>query len=237
MRRSAPARPKARAKAGWRGTGRRAVLAALALAVLLAPALRPAAAQGVDLAGRTLAFRILRDGGEIGRQSVAFSAAGQALTVTTKIAIRYRFLFLTLYRFDLDSVETWRDGRLIALATGTEDNGEHYRVRARRDGDGVAVEGPEGVWRAPADVVPSSLWHRAMVGRSPLLSVRRGDPLAVRYRLIGRETIDVGGRPLRAEHVRVEGGLERDLWFADDGLLVRIRFEGDDGSEIVFALE
>jgi len=225
----------ARRHGGSKGRGR-AVLAALAVAVV-ALGIRPAAAQGVDLAGRTLDFRILRDGGEIGHQSVVFATAGPALAVTTKIAIRYRFLFLTLYRFDLDSIETWRDGRLVALATGTEDNGERYRVRARRDGDGVVVEGQKGEWRAPADVAPSSLWHRAMIGRSPLLSVRRGDPLAVRYRRIGRETVDVGGRAVLAEHVRVEGELERDLWFDDDGLLVRIRFEGDDGSEIVFALE
>ncbi len=231
MKKTALARRK-----GCSGGYVRAALTVLAVAVL-ALGLRPAAAQGVDLAGRTLDFRILRDGGEIGRQSVVFATAGPALTVTTKIAIRYRFLFFTLYRFDLDSIETWRDDRLVALATGTDDNGERYRVRARRDGDGVAVEGQKGDWRAPADVAPSSLWHRAMIGRSPLLSVRRGDPLVVRYRLIGSEMVEIGGRAVPAEHVRVEGELERDLWFDGDGLLVRIRFEGDDGSEIVFALE
>lgn len=187
--------------------------------------------------GLVLDYRILRNGSEIGRHRVEFSHTGEGLTVSTRIRIAYKFLFITLYRFELDAVETWQGGRLIALDSTTDDNGERYSVRAVADGTGVGISGARGEWTAAADIAPSSLWHRDMVEREVLLNVRYGDALAVGFAELGRETVPARGGEVTATHYRVSGDLERELWYDADGLLVRTRFEADDGSEIDYVLQ
>lgn len=197
------------------------------------------AAPGHALApdGLALEYRVLRDGAEIGRHRVRFTHRDDLFIVETEIRIAVTFLFVTLYRYQLDARETWRDGRLIALASTTNDDGDRYRVAAVSNGETIAVEAGANSWTAPATVVPSSLWRRDMARGTLLLGVEQGEPIAVAFDEVGRETVPARGGEVEATHVVVSGELERDLWYDGDGILVHLRLVGRDGSNIVYLLE
>ncbi len=55
---------------------------------------------------------------------------------------------------------------------------------------------------------------------------------AVRPRLVGRERVPVGGRPVEAKHYALRGQIRRDLWYDADCNLVRVAWRARDGSEI-----
>ncbi len=198
----------------------------------------PAAAAEMAVAeGLVLDYRVLRDGAPIGRHRVRFDRAGEALVVATRIRITYELLFVTLYRFELDAREMWRDGRLVGLEAEVNDDGARRTVRAAPSAGGLAVTAAGRAWTAPATVAPSSLWHRDMVPTPVLVDLRTGARLAVNFTEVGEATVTARGRPVEAVHYRVAGDLERELWYDGRGMLVRTRFEGADGSEIVYVLE
>ena len=69
-------------------------------------------------------------------------------------------LGITLFRFTHRAEEVWRDGRLQALVTTTDDDGTPWHVelrhlagalRGRVNGEDVEL---------PGDAIPASLWHR-----------------------------------------------------------------------------
>lgn len=187
--------------------------------------------------GLALEYRVLRDGVEIGRHRVRFSHRDDVLIVETEIRIAVTFLFVTLYRYQLDARETWRDGRLIALVSTTDDDGDLYAVNAVANGETISVEAGAYSWTAPATVVPTSLWRRDMARGTLLLGVKQGEPIAVVFDEVGRETVPARGGEVEATHVVVSGELERELWYDGDGMLVRLRLVGRDGSNIVYVLQ
>ena len=62
------------------------------------------------------------------------------------------------------------------------------------------------------------------------LGVKQGEPSAVVFDEVGRETVPARGGEVEATHVVVSGELERDLWYDGDGILVHLRLVGRDGS-------
>lgn len=213
--------------------GLRACVAAAALALASLPG--SALARAPD--GLVLEYRVLRGGGEVGRHRVRFDHQGGALTVETEVRITVTFAFITLFRYALDARETWRDGRLVALESSTDDDGDRYTVRAVAEGDAIVVEAGTESWTAPATVSPSSLWHRDMARGSLLIGIEQGDRIEVAFSELGRETVTAWGVEVSATHVVASGGLERELWYDDDGILVHLRLVARDGSDIVYVLD
>ena len=186
--------------------------------------------------GHVLEYQVMRRGKEIGRHRVWFRHLEDHLRVETQVRIAVKFAFITLFRFELDGYEKWRDGRLMAMESTTNDNGKRHVVRAVANGTAIDVEADGKTWSAPATIMPSSLWHRDMVKGSPLLSVKLGKPVEVEFEEVGRETVTARGGEVSATRYVVTGDFERELWYDDDGILVHLRLHRDDGVDIVYIL-
>ena len=167
-------------------------MAALVLMLFTAPA-HTQVPDGLVLNGLALEYRVLRDGAEIGRHRVRFSHRDGQLIVETEVRIAVTFLFVTLYRYELDARESWRDGRLVALASVIDDDGDRYAVNAVSDGETISVEAGANSWTAPATVAPSSLWHRGMARGALLLGIEQGERIAVAFDEVGREAVTARG--------------------------------------------
>jgi hypothetical protein len=195
----------------------------------------PALARAPD--GLTLEYQIIRNGSEIGRHKVRFAHDGDNLVVETEVRIEVNFAFITLFRYALDGVETWRHGRLVELRTTADDDGDQYAVHAVADGDSIVVNAGGDTWTAPATAMPSSLWHPDLARGSLLIGVEQGERMVIAAEDVGRENIPARGGEVSATHLVVSGELERDLWYDDDGILVHLRLVARDGSEIDYVLE
>ena len=187
--------------------------------------------------GLALEYRVLRDGAEIGRHKVRFRHDGDAvMTVETEIRITVSLFFITLYSYRLDATETWRAGRLVALESTTDDDGDLFTVSAHAEGDNLVVEAGANSWTAPASIIPTSLWRREMAHGDLLIGVEQGEAIAVSFHDQGRETVIARGGDVSASKIVARGELERALWYDDDGILVHLRLIARDGSTIIYEL-
>ena len=199
--------------------------AALAATVLTAPlgaAVPPS---------RDIAFAIVRDSDPIGQHSVRFERNGEDLIVTIDIDIAVDFGPITLFRYEHENREVWRDGRLVALDTWTNDDGSEFSVTARATPDGLQVEGAEGSFLAPADIIPTSYWNPATVDQDRLLDTQYGRLVDVTIQPQGEEAIAAGSATVEARRYLVSGSLDMSLWYTERGEWARITFDAR-GAEV-----
>lgn len=186
--------------------------------------------------GETLDFALLRDGKPIGRHLVTIRETGPTKQVDVAIDIEVKVLFLTVFQYRHRNREIWRDGRLVSLDTWTDDDGDTFEVTARATDQGLQVDGAEGRFVAPAEIIPTSYWHPATTAQTRLLDTQRGRILAVSVMPSGEDIIDAEGEPIEAKRYTVSGDLELTLWYGSQQNWVKTAFEAR-GAQVQYVLD
>jgi len=223
---------------------RAVAFAAIATALLLSIFTDPVpAAQADQISGvpesDALAFTVLRDGSPIGTHDIVFSENGQKLTVdiTTDIKVKLPLIGIVVYRFAHQGHETWVNGALTELSSVTNDDGTDHQVKAVSDGSHLAVESDVTSHDSQPGIIPGSLWNPAVRDQSILLNTLDGTEMKVTIDALDMEEISTSSGSIKARHVRIRGDLQRDLWYAEDGRLVRMVFAAKDDSQIEYRLK
>ena len=199
-------------------------------------AVLPARAAMVPSGGE-LDFTVLRDGDKVGTHKIDFHRNGDALEVDIETRIAVKLAFITVFRFEHDGHEVWRDNKLVAMETKTNDDGEDHTLMAEADGSGelkIVGDGKERV--AKAGIVPASLWNHNFLDGKELLNSLDGSDLAIDVAFKGDEAVTVNGKSVPARHYSMTGEFQRELWYDGDWILVKIAFKGKDGSDIQYVL-
>ncbi len=161
-------------------------------------------------------FRVLLDGREIGRHRYLLDDNGPERMLRSEADFDVRLLSFSLYRYQHEAVERWRDGCLVALDSRTEANGKLTEVRARTETDGLAVSRADGRSRHPGCVMSFAYWDPRILESTVLLNSQTGTLTPVDVSALGTELRIVRGREVQAERHRIRGPeLEIDLWYAD----------------------
>ncbi|MCS6878302.1 MAG: DUF6134 family protein [Geminicoccaceae bacterium] len=169
-------------------------------------------------------FAVFRKGEEIGTHRVVFRAGAAGLEVVHEIDLAVRFAGIPFYRYRQRAQDLWREGRLIASESETDDNGERTRVVLRERGGRLRCDGPSGVFEvAKGTMTDLSYWNPAILAQRVLVSARRGE-LSPFLTVGGTDDlIEVRGRPTRARRWDVVLG-EADngvVWYDEKGRIVK----------------
>jgi hypothetical protein len=78
-----------------------------------------------------------------------------------------------------------------------------------------------------------ALWNRETLKHNAFFSTVEDETFDASFRFLGRETITVGGKRLDAEHYRMVGDEERDLWFDRAGHVAKVAFRRH-GAEVEY---
>lgn len=200
-------------------------------AVLAAGLLWPVAGRA---AGEQVAFRVLREGRDIGSYVVGLTRSGEALEVSIAVDIAVTLGPITLYRHTLRGSESWRGGRLMAAESETVSGGRARWMRARREAGVLWVEGYKTPrYAAPEGSVVASHWNRAEIG-APMIDLEDGSLLSYVVTPKGETVIEARGRRVRATRFSLSGPGEMDIWFDQSDMLAALRMTAEDGSEITY---
>jgi hypothetical protein len=208
---------------------------AIAAAVLVL-AVTSTGALSVVTPGDGRSFAIQRNGEDIGRHEVTFERQGDRLDVRIKVEVDYRLLFIPVYRFEHEAHEVWVGGALRELRAKTNDNGESFDVVVRPNGSGLVLRVNGEERDVGRDAVPSSLWRQDMARPGQLIDPADGEVMMVNVGNAEWEDITVRGETIRARRYVMTGDLDRELWYDAAGMLVKVRFAGEDGSDLQFRM-
>ncbi len=222
-----------------RRLGRRTLL--LSLGAVCAPGL--AASAGTEPparklpvpAGGSLAFRILRNGSEIGRHVVTFRQDGDTLRVDVAVDIVVKFGPIPVYRYVHRASEFWRDGVLIAADGKTNDDGKARSMTARLGPEGLVVEGTlGGRYVAPPGTLVANHWNRDELN-GPMINPQGGKLLRPLVTRGPEEPVALAsGGKLPARRFGLSGDVTLDLWYDRSDTWAATRFIPEDGSEVLY---
>ena len=202
----------------------------------------PAAGASNDLALATfppagrLDYQVVREGDDIGTQSVEFIRSGDRLTVRTHVNIVVTVLGIPVFRFTHEAEEQWQNGRLTAFKSKSNDDGEPRDVALRLDGDRLRGTYNGRTLDLPGSLIPASLWRPDTVHQTVLLDPIKGRDRQVSVADRGLEKVKVRGQLVDAHHYAMTGQITRDIWYGPDGQIVQVRFPAKDGSQVQVVL-
>ncbi len=208
----------------------------LALVLFTISVLTVSTAHAAAPGGGRLEFTVLREGDPIGSHVLSFEKNSDALVVTIQTKIEVKVLFITAYHFDHEGREVWRNGRLVELSSNTDDDGTKHTLAVKANGNELTIMGDGQASTAAARIIPASLWHEGILAGGAILNTLHGKQMNITVRDGGRENVTVAGQTVSACHYIIEGDLQRELWFDDNQVLVRVRFNGSDDSMIEYVL-
>lgn len=184
----------------------------LAVVLLSFPALWAGVPDAKANPARDIVFDVYRNGSAFGEHAVSFDEdADGTLRVRTDIELRAGLGPITVFHYEHDAVEVWRDGELVSLSAQTVKDGERERV---------ALSGAE-----LPELPPSSHWRGYDPEVSTILNTETGEPMSVHVSDLGLETIETESGPVEARRIRMAGTLTVDLWYDRDGRWVGCEFE------------
>ena len=186
--------------------------------------------------GGKLDFTVLRDGDQIGRHVLSFKKDADALTVNIETKTEVKVLFVTAYAFEHQGREVWQNGKLVELASATNDDGTKHTLAVKNGAGALAINGDGQTSKAAVEIIPASLWHEGILAGGVILNTLHGKQMKITVRDAGSESIPVAGQSVAAQHYVIEGDLQRELWFDETRVLVKVRFKGNDGSNIEYVL-
>ncbi|CAN1542677.1 hypothetical protein MCEMIH15_01822 [Caulobacteraceae bacterium] len=174
-------------------------------------------------AGRT-EFEILMNGKPIGRHSVTVSKSADITNVRIAIDMAGKIGPIGFtYRHRCE--EAWRGTQLTSLNCTDKENRSSKSVAANLRGTDLVVDGTGYKGSAPASLLPSSWWRFSTINQTRLLDSRDGKLSRVNVNRVGEEVLQIGGTPVRANHYRVRGAVNTDLWYDGTGRWVRTAFK------------
>ncbi|NQU56411.1 MAG: hypothetical protein HQ513_04190 [Rhodospirillales bacterium] len=208
----------------------------LALVALLMISVIVFSTQSFANAPSDLSYTVLRNGDPIGTHAYSFKEKGSGLVVNINTDIKVKVAFLTVYRFEHQASEEWRRGKMVSTTSVTNDDGKDHKLKVSFGGNNLKINGDGKKSVAAYGAMPASLWHPDTVKNTVLLNTLDGTMMTVKIDDLGSDLVKVKGHEVSAQHYRLSGDLERELWFDPNGALVQVQFKGDDGSDISYEL-
>jgi len=179
---------------------------------------------------RLIKFDAYRNGSKFGFSMVKIDGPRGVESIEVVTALRVGLGPITAFKYLLRTSTQWRGGEIAPLTSVINDDGDVFRVEARRAGDVLAVEGHDGRLSMPAAILPTTYWRADMVERKELLSTQHGRVLKVGFENLGRETVLTEGREVSATHYAMRGDLDIDIWYDDRAEWVKLTFSVGDSN-------
>jgi hypothetical protein len=211
-----------------------ALFAALALLMVLfmSPQARaddaPAANQPGD--GGTWRFRVYLDDQEIGYHHFHLAGTGDHRQLRSEARFEYRLLFLKLFDYEHENLETWSGDCLQSIRSRTDANGDLYAVEGRLTQSGFRIEAGEEAGSLPDCVMTFAYWNPDFLAQSRLLNSQDGTFVDVQVSSPERDERLVGGEPRPAMRYRLKAGeMQLDLWYSDEQEWLALESEVEGG--------
>jgi hypothetical protein len=190
---------------------------ATAAACLCTPALAATSA--------SRAFRILRDGDDIGPHTLDAVLTGNGFEIAIDIEIAVKVLGITAYRYTLTNREVWKGGQIVSVKSVVNDDGTEDNANVSRKGDKLVVSGSRYNGDAPLDAATTSYFTPKVLNRKPWISTQSGKLLPVK-------TGQVSGRK---GWWQITGGLETTLGYDARGEWTGCEFDAG-GEKAVYEI-
>lgn len=181
--------------------------------------------------GERLEFDVFRQGDtRFGVHEIEFRRDGADILADVSIRLRAGLGPVTVFRYEHDSTERWRDGSLLGLSARTFKDGEVFEVEARYIGGAIGVDGRDPELNPVAleldpTILTSSHWHGYPEEMAQMLNTEHGTTMDTDVTYMGQVEIEGDGGRILVDHYRLVSSLVLDLYYDQTGRWAGCEFE------------
>lgn len=136
---------------------------------------------------------------------------------------RLRANRIPVYSFEYQGYQVWKHGRVVRIDSTTNDNGEKLDIAVQPNGDGYLRTINGRIDKFDGSTTVLALWNKDTLNHRTFFSAIEDKTLDVSFQYVGQEKIAIAGEELEAEHYRMVGDEERDLWFDPAGHVAKVQ--------------
>ena len=183
-----------------------------------------------EVGDQDVVFDVYRQGDtRFGEHAVRFSRDGEDLIATNEIRLRAGLGPITVFRYEHDSTERWRDDELIGMRGRTFKDGNTYTVSVDSAEEAFLIEGvdPELMQFAAesAHSLLSSHWRGYPQGEVELINTEHGTFMDAEVVYLGETEIEGDGGMITVDHYRLISTLTVDLYYDQHGRWAGCEFD------------
>ena len=218
-----------------------ALIAALALlfALLLSPESRADGFAAGNTAEQSNAwrFRVYLDDREIGYHDFYLAGNGEHRQLRSVARFEYKLLFVKLFHYEHENLETWSGNCLQSVRSQTDSNGLDLEVEGRRGADGFQVSGSAGTASLPECVMSFAYWNPVFLQQQRLLNTQDGSFLDITVSPPVQDELVRNGEPQSAVRYRLDAGeIQLDLWYSGASEWLGLESEVEGGRKLRYEL-
>lgn len=184
---------------------------------------------------KSLSFRIMRNGSNIGTHTLDFSQDGDTLTVTIDVRMSVGFGPIRFFHYQQHAVEIWNGDVFTSLDAKTDYDGTPAFCTVRRSRDGLTVEGSKVQrYTAPGSTLAATHWNAAEL-KGAMINPENGETIHPAISDLGTGQVALAsGTLISARHYSWRGKDSLDLWYGTDNSWAGLKAAVKDGSELIY---
>jgi len=196
-----------------RGTIKRLVMLCLFVLTLAPPASALERAVGTS----EWDFDVYLNDKKVGTHKFNVSDSDGLRQVVSEASFRYKFLFISAYRYEHSAEERWANDCLVEVDASTNANGKRTEVYGEQSNSGFIVDRDDQSTELPDCVMTFAYWNPEFLEQPRLLNPQTGDYVAVRVDEIGQEILNVRGQAVTATRFKLSADkIDLTLWYSLD---------------------
>ena len=165
-------------------------------------------------------FDVSVDGLPIGAHDLVLRENGDARSVKSDM----KFGLIGMQAYQQHAEESWQGDCLARIDTRTEEKGNVTTVAGRREAGGFAIDGPRGHEQLPACVMSFAYWNPKVLKQTHLVNVQTGAWTQISVQAMGKESVDVRGKPVEANRYQIDTERNRiEVWYSPEGEWLGLR--------------
>ncbi len=178
-------------------------------------------------------FDVSVDGLPIGSHDLVLQENGDARTVRSDM----KFGMMGMHAYQQHAEESWQGDCLARIDTRTEEKETVTTMTGRKEAGGFVINGPRGHEQLPACVMSFAYWNPRVLKQTHLVNVQTGAWTPITVQATGKESLDVRGKPVEANHFRIDTERNRiEVWYSPEGEWLGLRSTTRTGHVLTYRL-
>ena len=174
-----------------------------------------------------LEFNLYRNNKLIGEHIYTFIRNDGNLTVNSKINFQIKKLGVTLYKYQAEGTEVYKNSKLLSFNSKTDQNNKKKYVNIEQKENKYFIDGSSYKGEAPTDYIIGTWWNHAIVHAQAQISAVSGRIIKQKVTYLGKETIEINGKKIDTLHFNFSSTdkkldknkkLNTDIWYEEKSL-------------------
>lgn len=182
-------------------------------------------------------FRVFLDDKEIGYHNFFLQAQEDQLQLQSEAKFEYRLLFVKLFGYEHENIETWDGNCLTEIKSKTDSNGQPFQVNGALSGERFLLSGSAGDSQLPPCSMSFAYWNPDFLEQDRLINVQNGEVLDIEVSEPERVELEVRGVLQPAyRYLLGAGEMKIELWYSVNNEWLALETDARGGRRLRYQL-